>query len=78
MSNESSERKRNKEKNKLLIAEVKKQQAIYGWTYEEMEKKIGVPKSTISAFMCGARDGNEVRQALTAFTEALDKEDSGQ
>ena len=45
MSNKNDERKKNKEKNKLLIAEVKKQQSIYGWTYEEMKKKIGVPKN---------------------------------
>lgn len=69
----SNKAKKNKAKNKLLIAEVKKQQSLHNWTYEDLEKKIGIPKSTIRAFMCGARDGDEVRETLTAFTEAFEK-----
>ena len=69
----SNKAKKNKEKNKLLIAEIKRQQSIYDWTYDDLEKKIGIPKSTIGAFMCGARDGDEVREALAAFAEALIK-----
>lgn len=69
----SDEMKKNKEKNKLLIAEVKRQQSICGLTYKDLEKRTGISKSTIGAFMCGARDGDEVRQALTDFIETLER-----
>lgn len=73
----SNKAKKNKEKNKLLIAEIKRQQSINDWTYEDLEKETGIPKSTISAFMCGVRDGDEVREALSAFAEALVKRRTG-
>ncbi len=69
----SDEMKKNKEKNKLLIAEVKRQQSIFGLTYKDLEQRIGISKSTIGAFMCGARDGNDVRKALSDFVETLER-----
>lgn len=58
-----------KSSNSLFIAEIKKQQSIRSLTYKDLERITGISKSTIAAFMCGARDGEEVKQALA---KALD------
>ncbi|MCM1062637.1 MAG: helix-turn-helix domain-containing protein [Eubacterium sp.] len=55
--------------NSLFIAEVKKQQSITKLTYKDLERITGVPKSTISAFMCGAREGEDVKLALAKALE---------
>ncbi len=60
-----------KKTNSLFIAEVKKKQSILNLTYKDLERMTRVPKSTISSFMCGARDSNEVKKALA---KALDIE----
>ena len=60
-----------KNTNRLFIAEVKKQQSIKNLTYNDLEKLTGISKSTIGAFMCGARDSEDVKKALA---RALDIE----
>ncbi len=53
-----------KKTNSLFIAEVKKKQSILNLTYRDLEKLTGISKSTISSFMCGARDSEDVKKVL--------------
>ncbi len=55
--------------NCMFIAEVKKQQSIKDLTYKDLERITGVPENTIKLFMRGARDSENVKQALA---KALD------
>ena len=53
----------------LFRAEIKKQQALRRWTYEDLGKATGYKASTIEAFMCGHKITDRVALALA---KALD------
>ena len=50
----------------LLIAEIKKQLYLKKLEYKDIAKMTGYKTSTISAFMCGARQNETVAKSIAS------------
>ena len=50
---------------KYFIAEVKKQLSLKGWKYADLAKATGYTVGTIEAFMCGARESENMAKCIS-------------
>ena len=50
---------------KYFIAEVKKQLSLKGWKYADLAKETGYTVGTIEAFMCGARESENMAKCIS-------------
>ena len=50
--------------NRLFIAEVRRHLSLRKWKYKDLAKATGYKTSTISAFMTGLRDSDNVKKAI--------------
>ena len=50
---------------KFFIAEVKKQLSLKGWKYADLAKATGYIVGTIEAFMCGARESENMAKCIS-------------
>ena len=50
---------------KYFIAEVKKQLSLKGWKYADLCKATGDTGGTIEAFMCGARESENMAKCIS-------------
>ena len=50
---------------KFFIAEVKKQLSLKGWKYADLAKATGYTVGTIEAFMCGARESENMAKCIS-------------
>ena len=50
---------------KYFISEVKKQLSLKGWKYADLAKATGYTVGTIEAFMCGARESENMAKCIS-------------